>query len=165
MDFLNAVPGQGGHVLVEMSPNVAECLYAIGRDLLTALETGYRGRRRLRDEDLFPDAYELIRDSKAFRERHGAAMRESLTAAVRAVVLNYRGQTVFTLDRAWLRAWFTMVAHAPALYVRKPRWTVGAWTRLPVTENEVRLFWLHYTQAALAQACAVSPCEPPVSGT
>ncbi|GHF15336.1 hypothetical protein GCM10017786_56370 [Amycolatopsis deserti] len=165
MDFLNAIPQRDGQVLVEMSPNVAECLHAIARDLLVALETGYRGRRRLRDEDLFPDAYQLARDSAGFRQRHGAAMRASVTAAVRAVVDNYRGQTVFTLDRAWVRAWFTTVAHAPALYVRKPRWTVGTWTRLPVTENEVRLFWLHYTQAALAQACAVSLCEPPVSGT
>lgn len=165
MDFLNADPWGDGQVLVEMSPNVAECLYAIARDLLIALETGYRGRRKLRNEDLFPDAYQLIRDSKAFRERHGAAMRASVTEAVRAVVLGYRGQTAFTLDRAWTRAWFTMLAHAPVLYVRKPRWTVGTWTRLPVTENEFRLFWLHYTQAAFAQACAVSLCEPPVSGT
>ncbi|GAA3856000.1 MULTISPECIES: hypothetical protein [Amycolatopsis] len=166
MDFLNAQPLPGGQVLVEMSPNVGQCLYTIAGELLTALETGYRGRRRLRNEDLFPDAYLLIREARAFRERHGAAMRESVTAAVRAVVRGWTGATAFTLDAAWQRAWIITFGHAQVLYLRNPRWRDRrAWARLPVSQRDYTLEWLAHAQDDVALACAVSLCEPPVSGT
>ncbi|OXM61467.1 MULTISPECIES: hypothetical protein [Amycolatopsis] len=166
MDFLNAHALPDGQVLVEMSPNVAQCLYAIAGELLTALETGHRGRRPLRDEDLFPDAYLLIREARGFRERHGAAMRERVTTAVRAIVRGWPGTPAFTLDPASLRAWMITFGHAQVLYLRKPRWRDGrAWDRFPVTERDVTLGWLAHAQDAVALACAVSLCEPPVSGT
>ncbi|NIH85038.1 hypothetical protein [Amycolatopsis granulosa] len=166
MDFLDAHPLPGGQVLVEMSPNVGECLHAIAGELLTALETGRHGRRPLRDEDLFPDAHLLIREAREFRARHGAAMRRSVTTAVRAVVRGWTGATAVTLDPAWQRAWLITFGHAQTLYLRKPRWRDGrAWARFPVSARGVTLEWLSHAQDAVALACALSLCEPLESGT
>ncbi|MDQ0376915.1 hypothetical protein [Amycolatopsis thermophila] len=166
MDFLDAHALPGGQVLVQMSPNVGECLYAIAGELLTALDTGRLGGRPLRNEDLFPDAHLLLREARGFRERHGAAMRESVTAAVRAIVRGWPGTPAVTLDPAWLRAWMITFGHAQVLYLRKPRWRDGrAWARFPVSGRDVTLGWLAHAQDAVALACAVSLCEPPVSGT
>ncbi|GLY66843.1 hypothetical protein Atai01_34620 [Amycolatopsis taiwanensis] len=152
-----------------MSPNVAVCLRTVAEELLAALEAQearrpFRRARRLADEHLFPDAYDTKEESMAFRQRHGDAMRETVTATVRRVATEWAGQAAFTMNRRAAHDWLVTYTHAQALVLGRPRWkpNLQTWERLPSGQAEVTMRWLVYLGAALIDALIGQPWRPEV---
>ena len=151
-------------VAVDMSADVARFLRVIAADLVRVLEggrTGGRHYRSLRTGRVFPPAYSDRRDSRGFRDRHGAVLREHIAASGRRVLAGWDGSRTVTLDHKVVRDWFIVYGHARTLYSRRPWWK---WTR-PLADTVIppksqiarNLMWLTVVRYHLAQAIVTPP--------
>jgi hypothetical protein len=146
-DYFDAVPVSDG-IAIRMSDNVAAILAQLVDRLIRFLENGeldsLPGLRRGPSSDkvlqrMFPNAYRSAAESRAFRTRHAAALRD--TAAARCVQARCASDTSYVINTAEVDDWVSTLGLARFLLF--PRDTAT---------TDITGTWLNYMQECLIAA-------------
>lgn len=126
-EFGRVTPRDDSSLQVEFREDYAKVLRRVVAEFTEVLAKtsggGLFGRKpALADTRLFPDSSKDKRASADFRERHGAAMRARVAAAADRVLASWDGEPTFVMDKAAVRDWFVVLAHAQSMYLPRPRW-------------------------------------------
>ena len=149
---------------VELREDYARMLWRVVAEFVEVLAKdsggGLLGRKpELANTRLFPGSAKDRRASADFRERHGTAMRARVATAADRMLASCQGETKVVLDKAAVRDWFVVLAHAQSMYLQRPRWRA-----LSVADNsDRRVRMLLVIQGIIAEASISTDGRAPSS--
>lgn len=147
VDELDVVP-MADILFLRMSGNTAPVLRLVFERLAEIVEHAEASDGVL--ARMFPAAYRSRAEAAAFRERHLAAMRAEVSAAVRRILVAWDGGDTFHLPRSDVDDWMTAAGAAQFMYVNRSarRWPFSARGREAVLTRR----WVSYLRSQLAIA-------------